>query len=328
MSMRRAPNDWEWRRLHERLDRAIAEAARCYMLKLAVQHISIRAGDLSDELEELRLGREPDYNRPGFPLVYALKYMPRRVVSIFGALLRADLNPKSVLDVGSGTGATALALDLLNLARHVNLTGIEPSGEMISFSECSRYRDRVSSTHRKSSIANLPKVCPGLEAFDLAVFSAALPYAFDDWEPIMAAIGNYQGRESRTILVIEPDAKQELLDSFRRRLAARGWPTATFCCHDLPEVIKNESLALRDMQSVCQRLGLETEPKTWWNPPDDHFLIASPEPAEVATPGDSAMTLSTGLALSVCSGVWSAAETGREPIGALIGSSHIGVVGN
>lgn len=326
MSMRSAPNDWEWRRLHERLDRAIAEAARGYMLKLAIRHISVSVADLSDELEKLRLGREPDYDRPGFPLVYALKYMPRRVVSIYGALLRANLNPKSVLDVGSGTGATALALDLLNLAGHVILTGIEPSGEMICFSECSRYRDRVSSTHRQSSIADFPEVGPGLEAFDLAVLSAALPYAFDDWQPIMTAIGNYQGKESKTILVIEPDAKQNLLDSFRRRLAARGWPTATFCCHDLPEVIKNESLPLRDMQDVCRRLGLEAEPRTWWNPPDDHFLVANPKPAEAATPRDSALMVSTGLTESVSSGVSSAAETGREPIGVLMGSSHVGVI--
>jgi SAM-dependent methyltransferase len=294
MSLRRVPNGWEWRRLHERLDKAVAEAANGYVLMLAAQHVKIRIRDLSDELEELRLGREPDYDRPGFPLVYALKYMPRRVVSIYGALLRADLNPYSVLDVGSGTGTTALALDLLNLARHVNLTGIEPSGEMISFSECSRFRDRVSSDYKRGSIADLPKMRLGLERFDLAVFSAALPYAFDDWEPIMTAIGNYQGKESKTVVVIEPDAKQNLLNSFRRRLIARGWPTVTFCCHDLPEVIKNEPLPLREMQSVCQRLGLEAEPKTWWNPPDDRFLIANPRPAEAAPPRiDTSPTLST-----------------------------------
>jgi hypothetical protein len=132
MSSRRVPNAWEWRRLHERLDGAIAETARAYMLRLAVEHISISVGKLSEELDELRLGREPDYN----------------------------------------------------LTSHVNLTGIEPSREMVAFSECSRYRDRVSSNYKQSSIADLPT----MEAFDLAVFSASLPYAFDEWEPIMTAI--------------------------------------------------------------------------------------------------------------------------------------------
>jgi len=286
MFLRRVPNDWEWRRFHERLDKAVAEAARRYILRLAAQHIKIDVGKLSNELDELRFGREPDYDLPGFPLVYALKYMPRRVVSIYGSMLRTldGWHPVSVLDIGSGTGATALALDLLNLTRHVDLTGIEPSGEMVTFSECSWYRNRVSSSYKQGSIGDLPKMRLSLEAFDLAVFSAALPYSFDEWEPIMTTIGNYQGKESKTILVIEPDAKQDLLDSFRRRLNARGWPTITFCCHDLPDVIKDESLPLPEMQSVCGRLGLETEPKTWWNPPDDRFLIANPRPAEGATP--------------------------------------------
>lgn len=67
MSQSEVPNDWEWRYLHERLDRAIAEAARGYMLRLAAQHIKINVGKLSDELDELRFGREPDYDLPGFP---------------------------------------------------------------------------------------------------------------------------------------------------------------------------------------------------------------------------------------------------------------------
>src|SRR4030042_4688567 len=103
MLPRQGPNNYEWRRLHERLDRAVAESARIYLQKLASRRIRIKAQDLSDELDELRLGREPDYDIPGLPLVYALKYMPRRVVSIFGSLLRVlgDWYPKSVLDIGS-----------------------------------------------------------------------------------------------------------------------------------------------------------------------------------------------------------------------------------
>jgi len=281
MPPRQGPNSYEWRRLHERLDRAVAESARIYLQKLASHRIRIKAQELSDELDELRLGREPDYDIPGLPLVYALKYMPRRVVSIFGSLFRVlgDWYPGSALDIGSGTGATALALDLLNLPRHITLVGIEPSREMILFSQCSRYRDRVSTDYRQGSIADLAKGSMSFEPFDLCVFSACFPYSFDDWSPLMSALGDYQGRESKMILVVEADAKHELLTSFRRRLTARGWPTVAFCCHDLPDFVKDNDLPLREMVSVWRRLGLGGSPKTWWNPPDDKFLVANPKPA-------------------------------------------------
>lgn len=87
------------------------------------------------------------------------------------------------------------------------------------------------------------------------------------------------------ILVIEPDAKQELLTSFRRRLAARAWPTVTFCCHYLPEVIMDDTLPLPEMQNVCRRLGLDGHPRTWWNPPNDRFLVANPRPAQAPRAG-------------------------------------------
>jgi hypothetical protein len=101
----------------------------------------------------------------------------------------------------------------------------------------------------------------------------------------MSALGARPGNESKMILVVEPDAKQELLTSFQRRLAAGGWPTATFCCHDLPEVIKDDTLPLREMQNVFRRLGLDGQPKTWWSPPNDRFLVANPRPAQATRAG-------------------------------------------
>jgi len=199
-------NKYEWRRLHERLDRAVAEAARLYLQKLTGRHIPIAARKWSDELDELRLGREPDYDMPGLPLVYALKYMPRRVVSIFGSVLSVlgDWYPTSVLDIGSGTGATALALDLLDLPRHINLAGIEPSREMMAFSECSRYRDRVSARYIQGSMTDLTKASISLDPFDLLIFSACFPYNFDDWGPLLTVLGGYEGQETRMVLVVEP----------------------------------------------------------------------------------------------------------------------------
>lgn len=102
-------NDFEWRRLVERLDKAVAEAARDYLRHLHARRVPIRPQDWDLELDELRLNREPDYDTPGLPLVYALKYMPRRIISILGSLLAVDIDryPSSVLDIGSGPGATA-----------------------------------------------------------------------------------------------------------------------------------------------------------------------------------------------------------------------------
>lgn len=269
--------------MHERLDRAVAEAARLYCQRLTTRHVRVDPKKWSDELDELRLQREPDYDTPGLPLVYALKYMPRRVVSIVGSLLSMleKSYPTSVLDIGSGTGATALALDLLNLPQHINLLGIEPSREMIAFAECSRYRARVSARYRQGSMVSLRGKEVSVEPFDLLVFSACFPYGFSDWSPLSAVLGDYDQHKNQMILVVEPDAKSDILDAFQRCLKRRGWPTRRLCCHDLPELIKRDDLPLKEMLNVWRRLGLQdsSRPRTWWNPPDDRFLIANPQPS-------------------------------------------------
>jgi hypothetical protein len=115
---------------------------------------------------------------------------------------------------------------------------------MILFSECSRWRNRVSTAYRQGSIADLAKDSIGLATFDLVVFSACFPYGFDNWSPLLTELGDYEGQESKRILAVEPDAKADLLVSFQHRLRSRGWPTITFCCHDLPDTIKDNTLLL------------------------------------------------------------------------------------
>jgi hypothetical protein len=145
----------------------------------------------------------------------------------------------------------------------------------------------VSSRYTQGSIVNLGDSDIGLETFDLVVFSACLPYSFDDWSPLLTALGDHEGQESKMMLAVEPDAKHDLLTSFRRRLVARGWPTVVFCCHDLLDVIKQDSLPLRETTDVWRRLGLDGSPKTWWNPLDDKFLVANPEPKNSRRSGDT-----------------------------------------
>ena len=173
-------NDFEWRRLVERLDKGVAESARSYLTQLHARRVSIRTDNWDDELDELRLAREPDYDMPGLPLVYALKYMPRRVISILGSLLSLNLDryPSTVLDVGSGTGATALAFDLLDVPRHIALTGVETSAEMRAFAGSSRCSGRVTARYIEGSVSDGALSSLPIRDYDLFVFSATFPYHF------------------------------------------------------------------------------------------------------------------------------------------------------
>ncbi len=289
-------NDFEWRRLIERLDKAVAAAVREYLRHLYAKQVQIRVDNWDHELDELRLAREPEYDKPGLPLVYALKYMPRRVISILGSLLVVDRDryPTTVLDIGSGPGATTLAFDLINAPRHINLLGIEPSQEMIAFADSSRFTSRVTTRYQKGSLGDGTLARLPLKAFDLLVLSASFPYHFDEWEPLLDAVGSYAENAGKMIVAIEPEAKADILDSFGRRLRARGWPTKSFCCHDLPEIIKRNDLPLKDMEEVWKRVGSpgSVPPRTWWNPPDDKFLIANPQPSWPML-GESRMALAS-----------------------------------
>lgn len=283
MLHRESVSDFEWRSLVERLDKAVATATCDYLRHLQVNHVPIRVDRWEEELDELRLAREPDYDRPGIPLVYALKYMPRRVMSILGSLLAVNLDgyPTNVIDIGSGPGATALALDLMNLPRHASLLGIEPSREMIVFAETSWFTSRITARYRVGSLGDGTLNSIPMETADLIVLSASFPYHFDAWEPLLSDIGSHADNVRRMILAIEPEAKADILDSFGRRLRARGWPTETFCCHDLPEIIKRDDIVLKEMGEVWKRLGSPglVPPRTWWSPPNDRILVANPKPA-------------------------------------------------
>jgi hypothetical protein len=52
------------------------------------------------------------------------------------------------------------------------------------------------------------------------------------------------------ILVVEPDAKESILDSFARRLRARGWPTVRLSSDDLPDTMKRDDIPLKAATNV------------------------------------------------------------------------------
>ena len=131
--------------------------------------------------------------------------------------------PSTVLDVGSGTGATTLAFDLLHPTGRIAVVGIAPSGEMKSFAESLSLRGHVSASYRQESAADVIANPTLVRACDLIVFSACFPYGFDGWEKIGASLGDYRSFDSGAVLVIEPDAKSDALDSLQRVLRGRGW---------------------------------------------------------------------------------------------------------
>ncbi len=279
-----------WRTVLERLDATISDAASLYLQKLAVRRIPITPAVWSRELDELRMGREPDYGLPGFPLVYALRYMPRRVISVLGSLLLVSEGrpPTSVLDVGSGTGATALALDLLDSAASVEMVGLDPSQEMTMFAESLRLSGPVSARYERGSLADILSGRRDLRNSNLIVFSAPFPYGFDEVGALAGALGDYRSRRDQMILVVEPVAKSDVIDLFQRRLRAQGWPIRRFRGSDLPELMTANDLPLNRLVRVWRRLGSpgSSPPRTWWDPPDDRFLVANPQPAwPQASPG-------------------------------------------
>ena len=237
---------------------------------------------------------------PGVPLVYALRYMARRVISVVGAygLLSSQSMPRTVLDVGSGTGATALAFDLLHPASRVSVVGIEPSREMRNLAESLSLRGLVSARYRQGSVADIIANPALIRACDLLVFSACFPYEFDRWEEIGASLGDYRSSDSRAVLVIEPDAKSDALDALQRVFRGRGWPTVMASSRDVPAFMTRGDLPLNRITRVWRRAGAPGAhaPASWWSPPDDRFLIANPAPVWPSGIGDVRHTGASRLA--------------------------------
>lgn len=240
------------------------------------------AAEWFKELDELRLRREPAYDTPGLAVAYATRYVVRRTVSLLGALMLAGglVPPRTVVDFGSGTGATAVAFDLLPFPGSRTVIGIEPSQEMRQLAACLQLSSRTVAIHRDGSLDDIVSALRSPIAPQMAVFSACFPYGFEGWGDLAASFGEYQRSTSPTVIVIEPEVKAAGLRSLRTAFRRLGWPVILASSRDVPAFLTANELPLNRLTRVWRRVGVEggRPPASWWSPPDDYYLIANPIP--------------------------------------------------
>lgn len=263
-----------WQGTIERLDRVIADASRAYLQELRGRGVIIDPPAWARELDLLTRGRPLDYGRPGLPFMYALRYMPRRVISLLGALVEVspDRLPRALTDVGSGTGATVIAAQFLSPTTDVQLTGIDASSEMVAFARHTQAGLRHPATFVESTIASLIDAPHSVQDSELVTFSAPFDRAFGQWEHLATALDT---GAVRSVLAVEPESRAFLLDRFEQALGARGWQTRRSGSGNLPDFMKAER-HLPALTRLWRQVGApgSYQPQTWWEPPTDDYLIA------------------------------------------------------
>ena len=251
------PTDFDapaWEGLFAELDDQLTFAIRRYIRRKSLTPDQIAAGFA--ELCGLREGREPDYTRPGLPVAYAFRYLPKRVACILGALTRIEHRgwPRRVLDIGSGSGATSVALNLLAYDGSLEIDAVEPSRAMRDFAELFPLDSNVALHH---FVGDLERVMAGnlrlrFKDYDLLVMSACLPYNLRV-EGQLAMWLRSDASFCGAIVAIEPEAKAEQIDGMHRSLyGLRRCSVHQYCCHDLPTVL-HRPLKLAQTTELLER---------------------------------------------------------------------------
>jgi len=197
-----------WQNTFQTFDQQLVAATRSYVGSRSLHVDDIAAG--FSELSLLRAGQEPDYCSAGLPVAYAFRYLPQRVACILAGLTRlvgATL-PKRVLDIGSGSGATAIAFSLMAPELGVEIHAIEPSPAMREFAQQFPLDGNV---FLHQSAGTLEQIIAGDVAihprgYDLVMMSACLPYG---QEVIRGLLGWPQWAipSFARLIAIEPQAK-------------------------------------------------------------------------------------------------------------------------
>jgi SAM-dependent methyltransferase len=213
-----------WSSVVSRVDRLILDAVR-----RTAQAQSLDVGAVArgyDELGKLRHGAEPDYSAPGISIAYALAYLPHRVSSVLGVLssLALPTTPRRVLDLGSGSGAVAIALDCWSAGEPIEIIALDPSDQMRMFAHHLTLSDNVSMRQINGRIEEVlaPNSFLGEAAFDLIISSASLMYGVREASRIPAGIARYAHPGAR-FFAIAPVAKEKELLSIWHAFVLANW---------------------------------------------------------------------------------------------------------
>jgi len=261
-----------WPTILDRIDRLVAGAGSAYLQGLRARGHRVDTAAWSRELDLLARGRNVDYGLPGLPLMYAIRYMPKRIIALIGELSLADIDPPvSLLDVGVGTGAVPAALRLMWPRASVRVRGIDASAEMLEFALASQRVAGAPATFEVRTLDDLMADRSMLDGADLVTFSAPFNRSFADWDRLAATLT----RTGRTLFASEPSSRFYLLDSFEAALRQHGWVTRRDVSDSIPAVMR-EIRGVPAVTRFWRRIGAPGpyQPQTWWEPPSEQFLVA------------------------------------------------------
>ena len=229
-----------WRDLLDELDRRIADAIDEYVRSRFYGASDIASG--FSELAKLRIGQEPNYNLPGVAVAYAFKYLPQRVTCLMGALVLAGWpsHPTSMLDIGSGSDAGSIALELLMPGEPMQIHTVEASSEMRGLAETIAEDVRKARVRTTADYRDLVGGRLRLEAssFDLVTLSAAVPYGPGESRGLAEQISQLTNPPA-LIVAIEPEVKKQKLLDLRAGFDSTGfYRIEDHCCHDLPDRVR------------------------------------------------------------------------------------------
>lgn len=266
-----ATGETAWTTTLQRLDRRIADAAIEYLQDIRRRGLIIDGRAWARELDRLSSGRPVDYSRAGLPLLYALRYMPKRVITLMGAFAFADPSPSAVLDIGTGTGATLMAAQML-LPSNVRLIGLDSSQEMLRFAAQTQRTQHSPAQVIEGTLEDV--VDSGLPlAADFVTFSATLLRGFTEWGRLAQSLAD---AGVARVLAVEPESRVSLLDAFASALSDTTWEVSRSSTSALPRFMKAD-ISLPGITRVWRQLGApgSFRPQTWWDPPGASYLLAT-----------------------------------------------------
>lgn len=273
MALTVSPITDAWQTKLDRIDRLVADAAAGYLQELRHRGERVDTAAWARELDLLARGRNVDYGLPGLPLMYAIRYMPKRIIALLGELseLKLDGPPRSVLDVGVGTGAVPAAVQMLWPSSDFTVAGIDASTEMLRFATVSQRGARNPASFSERTLDDLMDEPALLQDVDLVTFSAPFNRAFHDW----GRLANALGASSRRVFATEPSSRSSLLDSFEAALRTEGWAIRRGTSDAIPTAMR-EIRGLPAVTRFWRRIGSPGpyQPQTWWEPPAEQFLFA------------------------------------------------------